>query len=202
LINLNIYAIKRTTESIPHLKRLDAIEAVVQNITALVDDLMTMARLDSGTARVVRPVDVNQMLGDLVAIMRDFANRGKLNIVQDFDPNGQVYVQATPEELNLAFKNILENAIRYTPENGTITVRTTRQTANLVIEIQDTGVGMSEEVVAHVFERFYRVDEAHTTRGFGLGLPIAQKIVHMHNGTIEAESTPGKGSTFRIILPA
>ena len=201
MINLNIYAIKRTTESVPHLQRLEAIEAVVQNITALVDDLMTMARLDGATAQDIRPVDINQILGDLIAIMRDFATLKNLTIVQDLDPNSQLYIEVNPEQLSLAFKNILDNAIRFTLEEGTVTVRTSRQEANLVIEVQDTGVGMSEDVLARIFERFYRVDEAHTTRGFGLGLPIVQKIVELHNGTIEAESTPGTGSTFRIILP-
>jgi signal transduction histidine kinase len=67
--------------------------------------------------------------------------------------------------------------------------------------VKDTGIGIEKEILPHIFERFYRLDAAHTTAGFGLGLPIAQKIVENHGGRIEAESVPGEGSTFRVILP-
>lgn len=201
LINLNIHAIKRDIESPRHLERLAGVETIVQSITALVDDLMTMARLDSSTIRDLRPVDMTQILADLIAVMRDFATLNKQEILQDFDANSRRYVEVNPEQINMAMKNILDNAIRFTPENGTITVRTRRPDTNLIVEIEDTGLGMTEDVLPHIFERFYRVDEAHTTHGFGLGLPIAQKIVDLHKGTIEVESTPGTGSIFRIILP-
>ena len=91
--------------------------------------------------------------------------------------------------------------MRYTPSGGCITVTSVCQDNTFVITISDTGIGMTPEVQARIFERFYRADYARTTRGFGLGLSIAQRIIEYHDGTISVESTSGVGSTFVIRLP-
>src|SRR5262249_30881621 len=100
-----------------------------------------------------------------------------------------------------AVTNILQNANLYTPSDGTIVVMASTQGDCATITICDSGVGMSAETLARIFERFFRADEAHTTPGFGLGLPIAQTIIEKHQGRIEVESIPGKGTTFTIFLP-
>jgi two-component system phosphate regulon sensor histidine kinase PhoR len=111
-------------------------------------------------------------------------------------------VRGNPDYLKHAFKRILGNALRYTPADGTVTVRSNDSNGDLLIEIIDTGIGISKDVLPRIFERFYRQDVAGTTRGLGLGLPIAKTIIERHQGRIEVESEEGKGSTFRIILPS
>ena len=99
--------------------------------------------------------------------------------------------------------NLLANARRHTPERGTVTLRAVATDDEVRVQVQDTGEGMPPEVLAHVFERFYRGGEARTRRGpsTGLGLAISRAIARAHGGDLIAESTPGQGSTFTLLLP-
>ncbi|MBK8022541.1 MAG: PAS domain S-box protein [Chloroflexi bacterium] len=103
--------------------------------------------------------------------------------------------------LNDAFRQVLANAIQYTPPGGRVHVRTCVEDDMVRIDVQDTGAGIPEAIQERIFERFFRGDEAHSTEGFGLGLSIAQAIVQRHGGRLTVESTPGAGSTFHIYLP-
>ncbi|MCI0713589.1 MAG: sensor histidine kinase [Chloroflexi bacterium] len=104
-------------------------------------------------------------------------------------------------ELKEALERIINNAIRYNREGGQITIHCSHAGDEIVVEIQDTGIGIDKAYLPHIFERFYRMDTAHTTRGFGLGLAIARKIVTLHHGTISVESELNQGTTVRITLP-
>jgi signal transduction histidine kinase len=99
--------------------------------------------------------------------------------------------------------NLIENAINYTPKHGSINVQTRQQGSNVVLEVMDTGIGIAEADLPHIFERFYRSDQARTAvnTGSGLGLAIVKRVVEMHGGDIEVESRPGEGTIFRIFLP-
>lgn len=99
--------------------------------------------------------------------------------------------------------NLVENALHYTPAQGTVTVRTFSNADSVVIEVRDTGIGIDETDLKHVFEHFYRADKARATDtgGTGLGLAIVKKIIDIHNGRIEIESKMGEGSVFRVRLP-
>jgi two-component system phosphate regulon sensor histidine kinase PhoR len=113
-------------------------------------------------------------------------------------------VAADAEEFRRALVNLVENAVHYTLEGGAITVRTWANGSRIHIDIQDTGIGIGEADLPHIFESFYRADKARAmdTGGTGLGLAIVKRIIEMHNGTITVESAPGAGSTFHIELPA
>ncbi|MEG2231085.1 MAG: ATP-binding protein, partial [Lachnospiraceae bacterium] len=99
--------------------------------------------------------------------------------------------------------NLVNNGIKYNHAGGSVTVRIIRQMQNMVIEVQDTGMGISEEEKDRIFERFYRVDKGRSKKmgGTGLGLSIVKHIVEYYNGTIELISTPGEGSIFLVTLP-
>jgi signal transduction histidine kinase len=113
-------------------------------------------------------------------------------------------VSADGVALDRVFRIVLENAVKYTPHGGQIGIvgRSKGQTT-AEVEIRDTGIGIEEKDLPHIFERFYRADEARSreTAGSGLGLAIARTFVDMHGGTIEAQSSPGSGSVFLIRLP-
>jgi signal transduction histidine kinase len=100
-----------------------------------------------------------------------------------------------------AFINILENAIKYTPEKGRVSVEIIREKAYALISITDTGIGIPEQDLPHIFDRFYQVDRSRSSAGFGLGLSIARSIIEAHGGSITVESTPKLGTTFLISLP-
>ena len=110
---------------------------------------------------------------------------------------------ADPGKLAQVCYNIIENAIKYTPDGGTIRISLRRMGRDAVLEIADTGVGIPADDLAHVFDRFYRVDKARSrdTGGTGLGLSIVQQIVRLHAGSVNVQSEQGKGTTFTVQLP-
>ena len=111
-------------------------------------------------------------------------------------------VRADELQLYRAIEEVVENALEYTPENGTVTVSTFRKKTYGVIEVQDTGIGIAADFMPHLFEKFYHFNLLTTApEKLGLGLPIAKKIVDQHDGTISVESVSGNGSTFTIAIP-
>ena len=96
---------------------------------------------------------------------------------------------------------LLDNAVKYTPQGGGVTVKVEERDGRAVLEVSDTGIGIPEDRLPHVFERFYRAEESRASGGAGLGLAIARQIAEAHGGEIEAKSTPGEGSTFTLSLP-
>jgi signal transduction histidine kinase len=113
-----------------------------------------------------------------------------------------VVVVGQEAQLRQLFINIIDNAMNYTSENGKITIELSKDTSYGIVKIKDTGVGIAPEQQARIFDRFYRVDAARSeTKGYGLGLAIAQAIVAIHNGKIRVHSALGKGTTFSLYLP-
>ena len=106
-------------------------------------------------------------------------------------------------KLQQAFSNLVDNAIKYSPEDTTISIGITKDSKNAVISVSDQGIGISDEDLRRIFERFYRVDKARSreTGGTGLGLSIVESIVKQHNGSIGVQSVKGSGSTFTVELP-
>ena len=108
---------------------------------------------------------------------------------------------ANRELMAHVWQNIIGNAIKFTPQSGTVNVRLCREANHAVISVSDSGPGMSEEVTARIFEKFYQGDPSRSVSGNGLGLPLAKRIVDLHGGTITVQSLPGQGSAFTIVLP-
>lgn len=166
----------------------------------LIDVMITMSRLDSTTQLKLEPVQLHILLADLHDKFKREAEARQHTLCKDYAPNLPL-VNADTFDLHMALGNILDNALRFTPDGGTITVRTRHEGAEVIVEIVDTGAGISSDHLPHVFERFYRADQARTTRYVGMGLSIAQRVIALHHGRIEVESTLGDGSTFRVVLP-
>jgi len=147
-------------------------------------------------------VDLNSTCEEAIERIRNLAHSRRNDI--RLSTNGPMPFRADPEDLRLVWTNLLENAVRYSPEGSTIEVAVTRDkpgTARLTFK--DSGVGISAEELPHIFERFYRGDPSRTraTGGFGLGLPMAKALIEAYGGTIAAESTPGKGTCMTVQLP-
>lgn len=200
-INTSTYLFKRVSDPIVQQRHIQKIEEQVQNITTLINALITLSRLDSIHEIDCYPIDLGGMFEMLCATRQETFQAKGIR----FTPHilrAHTTVNGDANSLTQAIENILDNAIRFTSQGGTVTALLKRVDQTLVLEITDTGTGINPEDMPHIFERFYRADKAGTTRGFGLGLPIAKRIIDLHNGEIAVTSTEGAGCTVRVTLPA
>ncbi|NLL90695.1 MAG: ATP-binding protein, partial [Dehalococcoidales bacterium] len=111
-----------------------------------------------------------------------------------------IQLMADPKMLFQLFSNLLDNALKHTPSAGSVFIKAVNEKDSVSIEIKDTGDGIPEEHLPHIFDRFYRIEE-NNDNGFGLGMAICKSIVEAHNGEISVESKQGKGTVFKIRLP-
>ena len=173
-----------------------------RRMQGLVDDLLTLSRLESKQEKISEEtVDVSKLLETLhkEAISLS-AGRHKLHL----EINADAKLTGNERELRSAFGNLVSNAVRYTPEGGEITLRWNMNDGEARFCVQDSGIGIEPQYISRLTERFYRVDRGRSreTGGTGLGLSIVKHILTRHQGHLEVESTPGKGSTFCACFPA
>ena len=144
---------------------------------------------------------VDPLLRYIVETLTLLADEKGVTLLLNSDPN--IIVRGDKEWLERALLNLLDNAIKYTPAGGRVTVHAVKEHSGTRIEIVDTGIGIPPEALPHVFERFYRADPARdkSIEGVGLGLSLVKWIIQEHGGSIEAASIPGNGARFTILLP-
>lgn len=102
--------------------------------------------------------------------------------------------------LELVWTNLLSNAVKFTPQGGSITLRQTRANGKLYVSVTDTGCGIDEKTIKHIYDKFYQGDTSHSTEGNGLGMALVKRILELTGAEMQIESTPGKGSTFTVVL--
>jgi signal transduction histidine kinase len=170
-----------------------------RRLSKLVEDLLDLARLEQETPPF-EEVEFSDLVALEISRAGDMATRKSLSLRSDVDPGLNVLGNA--EDLTLAVRNLLVNALRYT-ERGGVTVRLETLDGRAVFSVTDTGVGIPTKDVPRIFERFYRVDKARSreTGGTGLGLSIVRHVAERHGGEVSAESELGQGSTFTLSLP-
>ncbi len=201
IINSNVYLTQRVKDASRQRRYLEEIHGQVESISLLIDDLVTMLQLDGLHDLTVESVHVNELVGTALIRCEARIAAKPLALTKTLD-DGLPRIEGNRPFLGMAVYRLLDNAIRYTLPDGVLAVRTFAYSDGYVgVEVTDTGIGMEAEEVARAFDAFYRKDSAHSTRGFGLGLSIAQRAITLHNGRIEVTSTPGEGSTFTVILP-
>ena len=171
-------------------------------LSRLVESLLTLTRADEGVVALTREsVDVCALVRSSIDLLRVLADEKALAVT--LDAEGSVIALADPSILGQAIVNVLDNAIKYTPEGGSIHVAVRDDKGRAFIEVRDTGPGIAAGEREHVFERFYRVDAARSRQGgVGLGLAIARWAVEVNGGRITLESPEGRGCIFRIALSA
>jgi signal transduction histidine kinase len=159
-----------------------------------------MVKLDSLQPESLQVQDLNRLAQEIFEIRIDAAKRKQIDyqIAVATEP---IWARGVLEYMRQALKHLIENAIQFTNEGGEIRVIVYRRNEYGIIEVRDTGIGLSIEEQKRVFTRFYRGDKAGTTRGLGLGLSIAQKIMLLHAGKIELESEEGQGTVLRMLFP-
>lgn len=200
IIGTSSYLLAQQNEDDRTRRVREGIQVQVDRMAQLVDSLGLMASLDSGAAFDQEPVDLNQLMRTMASAHRDELTAAQLTLTLDLSEDLPP-LTGDGDFLRQAFDEIIGNAIRFTKPGGVITLRTTHDGQHLVVQIIDTGVGMTEEQRGRAFERFYRVDKARTTPGFGLGLSIAKSIVEGHGGSILVRSVINAGSQIEVRLP-
>jgi signal transduction histidine kinase len=171
--------------------------------TRLIEDLLLLARADAG------PPALSLDLVELTPLVRDICEQGQI-LAGDRDlaifadaPEQTVFVEANDPALRRLLLLLVDNAVKYTPAGGHITVSVALDSSGPTVTVRDTGIGIPDTALPHVFERFYRVDESRNrdAGGAGLGLSIAQWIAQRHHASLEVESVVGRGSAFRVRFP-
>lgn len=120
------------------------------------------------------------------------------NLEIETDIQDDVRIKSDPELLSLVWNNLISNAVKFTPEGGTVSVCMKTEENQVLVSVSDTGCGMSAETGRHIFEKFYQGDTSHATQGNGLGLALVKRVVDILNGQISVESIYGQGSTFTV----
>lgn len=187
----------------PTHQNFEIIREEAERLEHLVNDLRTLSLADAGELSVdFQAIDVNELMHDVQVHYLTLFNQHRVTL--DFQP-APVILKANldPSRFAQVLNNILDNALRYTPEGGRVALSVSEVNGKIQLAVRDSGEGVTSEEASHLFDRFYRVDESRTREegGSGLGLAIAKSIVEMHKGRIWAESEKGKGLAIFIQLP-
>jgi heavy metal sensor kinase len=183
-------------------ERLGSLLEEVERLSKIVERLFALSRLDAGEAQAEWvPFDLAELAAGTADQMALLAEDKKISLTRDFA--SRVPVEGDRTRLKQVVVNLLDNAIKYTPEGGAVHLKVAKTNGHALLEVADTGVGIPPGAVPHVFERFFRVDQARSREpeGAGLGLAIVKSICNAHGGKVEVESAVGRGSRFRVTLP-
>lgn len=180
-----------------------SMEGDIDRMSVLVEQLLTLARAEQYRADDFAAVNLNQVLLETVAEFHDPAHEQQLALALTLPDAVIVTVQGNAHLLRQIFQNLVQNALKYTPGGGHVTVALSHTPDRVTVAVADDGVGIAPKHLPHIFERFYRADDdrARKTGGFGLGLALTRMLVDLHGGDITVDSAVGAGTTFRVTLP-
>lgn len=181
---------------------LNKIDKHALNLSALIDDILELSSLEG--KKEIGPntrFDLSTVVNHAVETVAGKAKRKGIKLEKGCEP---CEILGLEDHILRAIMNLLDNAINYTPEGGKVKIACRMRNNQVEVEVSDTGIGIPEEHLPRIFERFYRVDKARSRDlgGTGLGLAIVKHVMNLHNGKVEVESQPGQGSRFTLIFPA
>jgi heavy metal sensor kinase len=170
-------------------------------VISMIKTLMDIAEAEAGTLRLHRQaVDLCQLIREIVELYEYVAEEKKIAVTVDLPPICEASVDAT--RMRQAFGNLLDNAIKYTSDGGTVTITARSEAGRAVVHFRDTGMGIPPEEQGRIWERLYRGDKSRSQRGLGLGLSVVKAVVEAHGGVVSVSSAPEQGSAFTVSLPA
>lgn len=180
---------------------LSQMDEEIDNLTQMVQELLELSKIESGKVPLMKkPIAPIELVYPAIKRMELQAERAKITLT-NLCPDDLPLIEADPARMQQVLVNLIHNAIKFTPPNGEITVAAEEKEKFVIFSIKDTGVGIPEEDLNRIFERFYKADRARSSGGTGLGLSISRHLVESHQGKIWVESIQGKGSTFFFSLP-
>lgn len=201
-ISMEIEAIKRIEKQIPKVIQ-EAFESILEETSrmkGIVDGLLTLVREESYKSKTNwTKFDLSRPVSEVFEQMKPLGQKKRLNL--KIEQHKDLFVYGNPEEIKQVVLILLDNAIKYTPNHQMVKVRTVLEGKDVLLSVSDTGTGISEKDLPHIFERFYRGQVSNVAKGSGLGLSIAKKIIERHNGKIWVAGKIGDGSEFAVVLP-
>ncbi len=179
-------------------KFLEQINSEIDRLTKLVNELLNLSKIRSGKlSQAKKKIDLNAKADDAIKLLQSIADKSKTKIFNEIPQGYEIF--ADPEQIDHVIQNLIENAIKYSPEGSKVTLKSGPVKGSF--QIDDTGIGIPENEVSKIFERFYRVDRTRAKGSSGLGLSIVKNVIDLHGGKIEVKSKVGSGSSFIVYLP-
>ncbi len=195
-------ALRRERGIADYKRALAAIEEQTQHLSALIDQLVWLARGDAGDRPFqFQPVELEDLVKESSATMSPLAGHRGVHLKTETDPRMRSNVQGDRSALRRLLLILVDNAIKFSPPDSTVTLRLLGDESAARIEVEDQGTGIAPQDMPYIFDRFYRADRARSRGGFGLGLAIAKAIVEAHHGTIAVAATSGRGTVIEVRLP-
>jgi signal transduction histidine kinase len=169
-------------------------------IMGMLNTLMDISEAETGTMALRRePTPVADLVGQTVELYEDVADEAGISVHTDVPP--EILVDVDRPRIRQALANLLDNALKYTPRGGRVSIEARRSGGDVTVSVTDSGVGIPDDELPHIWTRLYRGDKSRSTRGLGLGLSLVKAIVEAHGGKVAVQSRPGEGSRFEIHLP-
>jgi len=185
-------------------KFLEIMDKQLRNMQNLVSDMLNLAAVEETRTALRRElVELDVVVGDTLSLIRPLAERKNQKFLVHM-PQEKILLNVDPSQITDALMNLLDNALKYTQEGGTIELTVRIEKENLIFQVRDNGPGIPFNQISRIFERFYRVDKSRSREmgGTGLGLAIVKHAIENHGGTVSVQSEPGRGSLFTLVLPA
>ena len=202
IIRLGLVNLQQSPDLGPEsLGTLERVSVQAQRLQKLVVDLRLLSELEQASIEQ-KPVGLQDLLEEVISLVSEVtgsSRRIRLNVQQTPWPVSDV--RGDRDLLVLVFRNLLDNALKFTTPENQVELRVTEDGHMAIVEVTDTGAGIPEEEIAHIFEELYRGENARGVPGSGLGLKLVQRIVELHHGTVQVRSRPGMGTVFTIRLP-
>ncbi len=169
-------------------------------LSELVSNVLRLNKLEQRALSAPKETfDLNRQLCECVL---QFETRWEeKNITINMETEDRCFICSEENLLEIVWNNLISNAVKFTPDGGSITVTERRTQDQVIVSVSDTGCGIPEDCLPHIFDKFYQADRSHSTEGNGLGLALVRQVLHLLGGSIRVESTPGIGSTFTVTLP-
>ena len=198
------YAQLLQKENLTEEERREYADSILQStrkLSSLITNILKLNKLEKQTIRPVpEQYDLCQQLCGCALQFEDAWEKKDIEFIAELED--RVIIEADPGLLELVWTNLLSNAVKFTPPGGTVTLTQTSDEKEITVSVSDTGCGMDEKTLRHIYDKFYQGDSSHSTEGNGLGLALVQRILQLSNGTVTVKSRVGQGSAFTVRLPA
>ena len=198
------YAQLLQKENLTEEERREYTDSILQStrkLSSLITNILKLNKLEKQTIRPApEQYDLCQQLCGCALQFEDAWEKKEIEFIAELED--RIIIEADPGLLELVWTNLLSNAVKFTPSGGTVTLTQTSNEQEVTVSVSDTGCGMDEKTLRHIYDKFYQGDTSHSTEGNGLGLALVQRILQLSNGTITVKSRVGQGSAFTVRLPA